>query len=576
MLIKLFGVPGAGKTTTCVEMILHLVGVTKSERFDFLNDDNFNKYTLEDICFTTFTKAGIESIKQKMRDKGFEEREMPYFKTLNSITWSLAGFNGQNILKYPERNAFFKRHGIETYKRDSEYSEADEIEKFYDWLTTRTLNYVDTLVPSEIREFADYCEMHMGTKLKAVTLASVVIDYAHFLRQSGKNLHIDSLLKVSKNKFSIRKPVLIVDEAQDLNPLQHSIITNWEKDADIFVMAGDDDQAVHEWNGADVSYFLTYTGNRIENKVVLEKSYRLAHNVSNLCNDISHHINDRQLKTISGCARKSDIEYYDLSRFDAIAKLIEQQQEAGKKTYLLFRTNKIQQRIENLLFTQTNIIFRKIDGREDTSKYSLLFYIVSNALNKIQNNLPLHKNEVVALFSCMDAKECLVPGKYTQVQESSKMEYDVEEVLQMTRKWKKQKSLDYFFENKQSRLKNDIIEFVYFIRNTRSDAVKKINSELQKKLRQINYIFDREKNDEFLVQTGTYHKSKGLEADTVFVFLGTSGFFSEINDSEIRCLYTACSRPRDKLYFVGADVNEREADFLERFFEKIYQGFVKK
>ena len=51
--------------------------------------------------------------------------------------------------------------------------------------------------------------------------------------------------------------VLIVDEAQDCTPLQWSVIYKLAENTDRIYLAGDDDQAIYQWNGADPKYFTT-------------------------------------------------------------------------------------------------------------------------------------------------------------------------------------------------------------------------------------------------------------------------------------------------------------------------------
>ena len=53
--------------------------------------------------------------------------------------------------------------------------------------------------------------------------------------------------------------VIFVDEAQDLSKIQWSIIEKLEKDNDMDIwVAGDDDQAIFGWAGAEVSSFINW------------------------------------------------------------------------------------------------------------------------------------------------------------------------------------------------------------------------------------------------------------------------------------------------------------------------------
>lgn len=50
----------------------------------------------------------------------------------------------------------------------------------------------------------------------------------------------------------------MVDEAQDLTPLQWDMVVKIAKSVWRVYIAGDDDQAIYEWNGAEVEYFQTF------------------------------------------------------------------------------------------------------------------------------------------------------------------------------------------------------------------------------------------------------------------------------------------------------------------------------
>ena len=64
--------------------------------------------------------------------------------------------------------------------------------------------------------------------------------------------------------------VLMVDEAQDLTPLQWDMVVKIAEAVDRVYIAGDDDQAIYEWNGADVNLFQTFPGKSLVLKKVFD------------------------------------------------------------------------------------------------------------------------------------------------------------------------------------------------------------------------------------------------------------------------------------------------------------------
>jgi len=86
---------------------------------------------------------------------------------------------------------------------------------------------------------------------------------------------------------------LIVDEAQDLSRLQWNLVEALALRSKRVFIAGDDDQAVFTWAGADVKSFLSYGGDI----TVLNQSYRVPLSVHQLADNIVQRIGERQEKT---------------------------------------------------------------------------------------------------------------------------------------------------------------------------------------------------------------------------------------------------------------------------------------
>ena len=62
-------------------------------------------------------------------------------------------------------------------------------------------------------------------------------------------------------KFNVAKlcpkyDVVFVDEAQDLSPIQWKMVDILRENSKYVILAGDDDQAIYGWAGADVLKFI--------------------------------------------------------------------------------------------------------------------------------------------------------------------------------------------------------------------------------------------------------------------------------------------------------------------------------
>ena len=71
-----------------------------------------------------------------------------------------------------------------------------------------------------------------------------------------------------------RPDYLIVDEAQDMTPLEVSLALAWGQQAQRLVLGMDDDQAINQWRGGDPEPLLALAGERVSDHV-LDRSYRV-------------------------------------------------------------------------------------------------------------------------------------------------------------------------------------------------------------------------------------------------------------------------------------------------------------
>jgi len=99
----------------------------------------------------------------------------------------------------------------------------------------------------------------------------------------------DMLIEYLEKGERVPLKVLIVDEAQDLTPLQWRLVEKLAVDSEKVYLAGDDDQAIYEWNGADVGFYVEFPG---RNKI-LSKSHRLPLKIHDFSQYIALHIKNR-------------------------------------------------------------------------------------------------------------------------------------------------------------------------------------------------------------------------------------------------------------------------------------------
>ena len=126
------------------------------------------------------------------------------------------------------------------------------------------------------------------------------------------------ILNFIKSDLSPKFDVIFIDEAQDLSLMQWDMTKSiWNKTEDTFI-AGDDDQAIFKWAGADVDSFIALKDQMIN--LPLIQSHRIPMKVHQLAmgiiNRIKHRIDKSwQPRTAEGnLQRHFDVDSVDMSK----------------------------------------------------------------------------------------------------------------------------------------------------------------------------------------------------------------------------------------------------------------------
>jgi len=126
--------------------------------------------------------------------------------------------------------------------------------------------------------------------LNARMMCDVESNYIRFKQFANVHDFTDIIERFVFAGEALPLDVAIIDEAQDLTTLQWKMCEVAFANCQRVYIAGDDDQAIYEWSGADVNYFLSLKPTTAE---VLAKSYRLQRNILDLSKGVTRQITRR-------------------------------------------------------------------------------------------------------------------------------------------------------------------------------------------------------------------------------------------------------------------------------------------
>jgi len=546
--IALFGVAGSGKTTKALEMI----------------KEKIKEYQLEEIAFTTYTRAGVESIKEKLEKAGIILPKINYFRTIHSICWRLCEYDTKQKITNKEQEEFFNKLKVAYKNREEEDVKTigEYYLEFYEKFQNRYCKKIDLATEVEIldalKTFYETDENIGGSEI--IQLTEINKFFIKWKNENNKKMYSDALIETLEQKINLPVKIMIIDEAQDLYALQQKIVEMWfeEFEKELVIIAGDDDQCVHEWAGANPKFLINFSEEKADETILLDKTYRCNQKIVELCNKILLEINYRKEKFMKTELPPGEIEFEISQNYKDVLKRIKKEE----KTFVLFRTNRFKKEFADTLFEFENIPFGFIDKNQ--SKYSKKFCCINNAIQK------LSKGEDINL---QEAKYLILVTPATKLKRGIKSKFKKGKELMVrytpTYFFNEIMPLNLYKYSEGFELKQYLVENISFGINAADQVVKeRKNDKIKNKLLCFDEIIEinEEKNQfEHNLQLGTFHSSKGLEAENVIVITNTIPYWAKIDDSELRNLYVACSRAKKRLFVTFYPFNANSTSELWDF-----------
>lgn len=285
----IFGPPGCGKTYTLMQILKReLEGGTEPQK----------------IGFVSFSRKAIAEAKDRAASVlNLSDRDMPYFRTLHSMGFHWLGVKKEEVIGVYDLKQLSAKMGMAFDTRDLVSDDgvmqlsAKEGNKYLTMINRAAMRMVS--LEQEYNDVGDY-------NIKWPLLKKLDSVYTSYKQESGKIDFTDMIKLMVEQGRGPSLDVLIVDEAQDLTPLQWEQVKILRNNAKRIWYAGDDDQAIFKYTGVDVSHML----NICQDVIVLDQSYRVPRAVHGLAARLAKRISKRQSKQWNPTEHEGSIQYH--------------------------------------------------------------------------------------------------------------------------------------------------------------------------------------------------------------------------------------------------------------------------
>lgn len=284
----LLGPPGTGKTTRLLAKVE-----------EFLE----RGYRPEDIALLSFTKKAVAEAKERASKKfNLPERRFSLFNTIHAFTFHALGCTKQSLLgkqNYMELGAMLG-YDMTGFTGDME----EGLQSLSNATPGDRLLFLENMARVKCISLRQAWSETEG-EISWDELVSFTEGYNKYKMMTGLMDFTDLLTKYAEEGRPSHAKIVFIDEAQDLSLAQWRVLERAFSGAEYVIIAGDDDQSIYKWSGADLQTFLHLDGER----EVLGHSYRLPKSVYRLANRIIHQVARRFSKEFTPTERVGVVDY---------------------------------------------------------------------------------------------------------------------------------------------------------------------------------------------------------------------------------------------------------------------------
>jgi DNA helicase-2/ATP-dependent DNA helicase PcrA len=284
--LQLIACAGSGKTEVVAQRVVTLLR-PQAEGGGACTPDNI-------VAFTFTDKAAAE-LKERIHTRCREHlgqvtglAEM-YVGTIHGFCLELLksevpAFMKYEVLNEVQQSLFVDRHSKASGLTQSTTLAGQGLRRYVD-----TRNFIGSL--NILREdkaadpgrLAGVSVVEHLPDYESLLHAKGYLDYSAILREAVAELTRNAGLRA---RIAARIRHVIVDEYQDVNPIQEAVVHELHRLGAAICVVGDDDQTIYQWRGSDVRNILTFEGRYADvTQVRLEENFRSSEGVVAVARD---------------------------------------------------------------------------------------------------------------------------------------------------------------------------------------------------------------------------------------------------------------------------------------------------
>src|SRR5215467_1441745 len=234
----ILGTAGTGKTYRLIQEILE----RKTYSFAFL----------------AFTRRAANEAKQRLSNI-FSKQQLGYVRTIHSLAFEFARMKREQVMNEQQVYKFANEYGLDLHPKRFSYEDG----AVHYFMTEDDIDFRQMQIDSARLDIPKLRDNPLYKSYSRFLGEHGLIDYNQMIAHGIKAMNEDP------PKFDL----LLVDEFQDLSPIQLSFIGTLKLYCNATILAADDNQMIFEWAGVDRNAFWHLAND--SNIEVLEENYRL-------------------------------------------------------------------------------------------------------------------------------------------------------------------------------------------------------------------------------------------------------------------------------------------------------------